>query len=234
MSWWRRNRWGLAGLPLAAALAAAGNASLVAPQWYDVGFHAAQTPGADGWTTATAQVRGGADYVVSARLHLVAVEPVTSVPGPDGDPPGDRPAGETAVQTPPGTVLWRISVDVRADPSTILDQCRVALVDHRDRLFDTLAPPVTATHGAATPGPGSTGPGPNVMLTTVTVRPRCVPPDTPGPQWDLVAQAVRPAQVPRPAAYRLVAYAVTPRDARPVEVRVWWQLPRYAALPVPG
>lgn len=202
--WWRRNRWGLAALPLALVLAVAGNAARVGPMWWDLAPHVARGPGADGLAQVRSPMPAWGGTVVDARLGLVGVQRTTTVT--------DRSGRAVDARVPAGTVLWRVTLRVEAEPAVPLVGCELALVDARGRSF-------SLDRGAITPS-------------DAVPRQRCVPDATPGPEWDSTTGGLR-TDVARAAAYQVVSYVVTPADVQPTEIRVWWQLPEYAALPAP-
>ena len=207
-SWLRRNRVGLVLLPIALVAALAGNAERLQTLWWEEGLHAPQRPDSSGVVSfVDAYDDGHHAWPIRPRLSLVSVARVDSLPGSDGRP---RP-----VTLPTGAVLHKVTLHVEADPNMILTGCTLALADAGGTRWETgsRAFDVDASEPFSP----------------------CTPDDRPGPGWlPKDEQPVVEAAEVRPASYDVASYVVTPADARPREVWVWWDEPRFAALPIPS
>ena len=205
-SWLRRNRVGLVLLPIALAAALAGNAERLQTLWWEDALHAPQRPDSTGVVHfVDAYDDGHHAWPIRPALSLVSVARVDSLPGSDGEP---RP-----VTLPTGAVLHKVTLHVEADPNMILTGCTLALADEDGTRWETgsRAFEVDASEPFSP----------------------CTPDDHPGPGWlPKDEQPVVEADEVRPASYDVDSYVVTPADARPTEVWVWWDEPRFAALPI--
>ncbi|MDO9379600.1 MAG: hypothetical protein Q7T56_12195 [Nocardioidaceae bacterium] len=206
--WLRRNRWGLVlVLPLVVVALLASSSRLLV-YWWDPGFHEGATAGADGVVSFAGEYDDGfQQYPVEADLRLDGVTKVDAVTG------GARPG---PVTVPDGAQLWRVDLHVEADPDIALGGCNLALVDDAGTRW------VSSTLSAYTTAEVGTFP--------------CVPTDAIGPRPVIGVKGAKP-EVPagepeRPPAYDTQAYVLTPDDARPTAVRMWWILPAYAELPI--
>ena len=205
-SWWHRNRVGLVLLPVALAAALVGNGERLQTLWWETDLHAPQRPDASGIVHfVDAYDDGHHAWPIRPELSLVSVTQVDSLPGSDDEP---KP-----VTLPEGAVLLKVTLHVEADQNMILTGCTLALADADGTRWETgsRAFEVDASEPFSP----------------------CTPDDRSGPGWlPKEAQPVVDAEEVRPPAYDVDSYVVTPADARPTEVWVWWGEPRFAALPI--
>lgn len=204
-SWWRRERLAIVLLPVIIVAAVVLTGSRVHEYWWQRGFHDQAPRDAHGVASIEDEYDDGyLTYPIRADISLVSAEPVTELPDAYG------PA-----KVPTGAQLWEVRLRWKADPDVSLTGCSIALVDGDGNRWDADA----TSFDAGAP-------------TTVET---CVPDATPGPKPQLgstEAPVVGPGEQPRPASYETRAYVVTPDDAEPTAVRVWWFLPVYAELPL--
>lgn len=124
-----------------------------------------------------------------------------------GDLPDDMtvPAGARAV---------RVDLTLSAEPDVVLVDCRLAVRDASGTRYDYVA----QAWGAWQP-----------------VSP-CVPEDATGP-WPSLGDLDLPPtddDAPRPATWTVSPVVVVPAGVEVTEVVLWWQLPHYVRLEVPG
>lgn len=206
--WLRRNRVALVILPVAVVLAASGNSSRLRDQWFDRGLHERQQPGTDG---VVHYVEHYDDrhlrYDITPAIRLLSLERTATVTSEEG---------ETVPATlPDRAALWKVVLHWDVAPDVVMGVCHVGLAASDGRFW---------------------APGYSRQFTADVSQPLspCVPSATPGP-GAAIDQAViqQPTDSgPRPAAYDTTVYVLTAGDAKPSEVRVWWFMPGYAALPV--
>lgn len=206
--WLRRNRIGLALLPVALVAAAAGNAHRIQTWFWENDLRAAQRAGADGVVRFVDMYDDGNQrHPIRPALSLDAAEPVTAIDPGDGEPITPRLAA--------GTRLWRVTIKVEADPDMILSGCQLALADS------------TGTRWKASDKAFDDG--------EYSVPDPCTPPGRPGPSWlPNTPGPVVAADAVRPPSYHVTTYLAIPSTAQPSEVWVWWSEPRYAVLPIPS
>jgi len=204
-TWWRRERVAILLLPVVLVAAVAASSSRIDTYWWQKGFHEQASRDATGVAMIDDEYDDGfLRYPIRAKVSVVTAQVVTELPD------ADRP-----LRVPAGAELWEVKLRWSADPDVSLTGCKVALVDDRERRFD-------ATRSSFEAG------------TTVPLQ-ACVPDEAPGPQptyGSTKAPAVASGEVARPASWQTRVYIVTPEDAEPTAVRVWWLLPRYAELPL--
>lgn len=201
-TWWRRNRLALGLLPVVTVLALAASSSRVEPFWWDAGFHARAEV-----TDATAHLvdtydDGVLQYSIEARYRLAGVRPA-------------RPAELADSPLPEGLAAWAVTLEVEADPESVLVGCTVGLVD---------------TDGALYRADDAV-----LLAGTSWGQSRCVPEDAPGPRYRPFSTAPpeRPPGTPRrPSDYTVTTVVATPEDVEIDAVRVWYGLPTYVELPV--
>lgn len=121
----------------------------------------------------------------------------------------DYSGEQVEVEPARGTRVWVVTLGVEADPSEPLTGCQLSLLDTRDR--ESLAASGLTLDPYQLPSPS------------------CVPVETPGPGY---SGEVDPEDEPRPAAYDVEVFVVTPEDAEPDRVRVWWEAPDYTEVRV--
>ncbi|MET0450045.1 MAG: hypothetical protein ABW004_16650 [Aeromicrobium sp.] len=204
-TWWRRERLAIVLLPIIVVAVVVLTGSRVNEYWWQRGFHEEAPRDAQGVASIEDEYDDGyLTYPIRADISLVSAEPVTELPG------AYRPA-----KVPTGARLWEVRLRWRADPDVSLTGCAIALVDDDGNRYEVNA----TSFDAGAP----------------TAVETCVPDETPGPKPRLGstdAPAVGPGEQPRPESYETRAYIVTPDDAEPTAVRVWWFLPVYAELPL--
>lgn len=115
-----------------------------------------------------------------------------------------------------GATLWTVELKLEAAPEVPLMDCRVALLDGSGVLYDDQS----GQYSTATEQPSA------------SPQDRCVPPDTPGPDMDFTGQLI-PGQGTRPASWRVQRTVAMPQGRQPAYVRVAWNPPHYALIPVP-
>jgi hypothetical protein len=108
---------------------------------------------------------------------------------------------EKGEKPPKGAEALAVHLDWKADPSQLLAGCRIDLVDAEGRRYEV---------------PDSFG-----------SFDQCVPADHPGP---LGPGAVDPDQQ-RPASWSTAPTFLVPQSLKVTEVRIWWTMPDYVALP---
>ncbi len=111
--WWRRNRIGLALVPVALVGALAGNASRLNDYWWAIDLHAHQSAGADGVVHFRDHFDDGhVRYPIEADISLVSVKRATGVTIDGASHP---------VSIPDDSQLWEVTTHWVADrplPST--------------------------------------------------------------------------------------------------------------------
>lgn len=112
-----------------------------------------------------------------------------------------------------GATLWEVELQFAAKPDVPLQNCSLALVDSEGRVYATLQLDYTSD---------------------IIDRPmNCAPTDTPGPQFDFVGD-LKPAEGGvRPAKWPLTARFAMPPGRKPAYVRIFWDKPNAALVPIP-
>ncbi|GGD19492.1 hypothetical protein [Nocardioides daphniae] len=201
-SWWVRNRTALLVLPVAVVLALAASSSRLHDYWWRLDFRDAAVA-ADGTARLVDRLDDGfVDIPIEASYRLVGVTRASAE-----DLGGDV--------LPSRLTAWRVTLEVEADPDVPLKGCHVALVD---------------VDGSVYSAEDAQGVGRDNWHFPV-----CVPADAPGPEVVPFSTEApqRPAGTPpRPRTYEVTTLVVTPADATPATVRVWYFLPKYAELEV--
>ncbi|MET0931107.1 MAG: hypothetical protein ABWX74_16420 [Aeromicrobium sp.] len=204
-TWWRRERLAILLLPVIVVAVVVLTGSRVDEFWWQRGFHEQAPRDAQGVASIEDEFDDGyLSYPIRADISLVSAEPVTELPG-----------AFAQAKVPTGAQLWEVRLRWEADPDVSLTGCTIALVDGDGNRYDV---DVTSFDAGAP--------------TTVET---CVPDETPGPKpqyGSTEAPALAQGEQPRPSSYETRAYIVTPDDAEPTAVRVWWLLPVYAELPL--
>ncbi|KQY59232.1 hypothetical protein ASD11_06530 [Aeromicrobium sp. Root495] len=195
----------LAALPLLLVLAFAASSARLHDYWWSQGFRDGTTAAGSSAAFSDRYDDGFVTYPIRGKLRL---DGVTRVAGS-----GDADLGEGGLTLPTSSVLWKVALHVEADPDVVLTGCSLALVDRDGRRYDL----ETSDFEGPDRGAGS-----------------CVPPDAPGPSFfpGQKKPTSGDGENPRPPAYDVELYVVTPDDAAPETVRVWWFLPRYVELPI--
>lgn len=204
-SWWRTNRWALLALPVVVVVALATNGSRLPEYWWDRDFREG-THAAPGETVRFSDEYddGYVRYPIEGDVQLLDVRRTDTVRNDAG---GDDP-----VEVADGGVLWEVRFRFEVDPEIVMRGCQVALVDDDTRW----EPDRYAVSGASLPL-SSCAPG-------TQLGPGFLPGDD--------APSLGHGDEPRPPRYESYAYVVTPSDAEPTAVRLWWFLPRYVELEI--
>lgn len=200
-TWLRRNRWGLILLPVALVLALAASSSRVQLFWWNYGPHDV-TSGRQGAPVSFTQ-----DWQDRAGRHTrsltVTVDSVTTAT----DVRVEGAAEPVAVRIPNGSTLWRVRLSVEADPQASLWGCKLALIDTKGSVYDTMTKLIEPSYklktNPCTPD-GATGPAPVL--------------------YDGMKQD--PQEQDRPRSYTTDAYLVATTGAVPTAVRIWWEYPQ--------
>ncbi len=207
--WWRRNRIGLALVPVALVGALAGNASRLNDYWWAIDLHTHQSAGADGVVHFRDHFDDGhVRYPIEADISLVSVKRATGVTIDGASHP---------VSIPDDSQLWEVTTHWVADPAIALDLCTLGIEGTDGRYWERSQPDPIQVNDAVIPYSA------------------CAPDATPGPIPPIPpkTQLVQPApKDARPRSYDVTTWVVTAKDAVPGEIRIWWVKPAYAALPV--
>ncbi len=129
MSWWRRNRWALLGLPPALAAALVASSDRVGTYYWDVGLHDATRAPAGVWLEHRALIFSDA----SGEAGELPIEVGLRLDGLTGTTQGWEadslvlPAGARAIQ---------VDLSLRAGPDVPLRTCSLALRDADGTRYD--------------------------------------------------------------------------------------------------
>ncbi|UZN04499.1 hypothetical protein [Cellulomonas sp. S1-8] len=204
--WWRRNRWALVTLPVALALALIASGDRVRTMWWEQDLRRPAAAAAGETVAYHQEVRDGlgGTYPIDVQVHLDGVEDAGDLP--------DR------MVLPAGTRAVRVDLTLGADPDSVLVTCRLAVRDADGTRYDYVSSAWGATQ-SGTP---------------------CVPADATGP-WpslgeELDEKTTTPDETsgPRPPTWSVSPVVVVPEDVDVTDVVLWWQLPQYVRLDVPG
>lgn len=201
-SWWRRNRLWLALLVplLAAAIASSSWAyfTLYRPQQY----HRVQ-PAVDGRVHFVQHTRStGYDYTIDTTMQLISFAPVT---GNDWS-------------VPSGQQLWRSTMRFEADPQTLLNGCRLSLVDQHGRKY---APNLGVKSESS-------------RARTTVMEMECTPSGKSGPVL-IMGKVLPPSSgSERPGTWEISQLWALPNDVTPTRLRVAWSAPDYAEFTIPA
>lgn len=121
-AWVRRNRWGLVGLPVAAALLVGGNSQRVKDWWWDADLHdASATAGQGEWLSYSEDFEDAVGHGVHrVELRIRGLERIESY---------TDQWGNTTKITNTAYDAWRVHLDAKADPDTVLTGCSMALTE---------------------------------------------------------------------------------------------------------
>lgn len=202
--WWRRNRWALAALPVALALALVAAGDRVRTLWWeqDLRVPVAAAPGAT--VELHQDVYDGADGTspIDVRVRLDDVRTATTLP--------------EDMELPPDTRAVQVDLVLSADPDLVLTGCSLAVRDAAGTRYDYdssgwgALQPATACVPEDAPGPW---------------------PSFGGELDDALAD---PDATPRPPEWSVSRVIVVPDDMEVADVVLWWQLPRYVLLEAPA
>lgn len=202
MSWWRRNRWALLGLPLALAAALLASSDRVSSYFWHAGLHAPDRAQAGVWLEHR-------DLVFSDASGEAGEVPIEVAVRLDGTAPAtDGWEATEPLTLPDGARAIRVDLTLRADPDEPLRGCFLALRDVDGTRYDYTW---DAAGGYQPSSP-------------------CVPSLAPGP-WAAFAPATEDVD-PRPEEWSVSPVVVVPADAEIAEVLLWWQPPAYVSLAV--
>lgn len=203
-SWIRRNRVGLVLLPVAAALAVGASSSRLVHNYlpYEPSSISEGTVGAPVTYVQDWQDRSG-HYVRKVSVTVDGIERTTQVQDWDGK--------DVEATIPKGTTLWRVSLNLDADPDQVLRGCELVVIDTRGREY---------AFGSHRIEPD------NLKLSP------CLNAGQGGPEAALVDGAKHQDDEPRPQTWSTVADVLMAQDAVPERVRIWWQLPEVVEIRV--
>ena len=115
-----------------------------------------------------------------------------------------------------GGQMWKVRVEMSAEPDVVLSPCEVALVaDGKEYGFGAAVEPAEAD-GFAMP----------------SLFPNCESPDSEGPSFGVFDDTVTMPAVPRPEKWEVEFGIVVPQGVEPEEFRMWWVTPEYASFPI--
>jgi hypothetical protein len=206
-AWLRRNRWGLVGLPLAAALMVGANGQRISDFWWHSDLHYASVSGGEGdWLSYSEDFADAAGPGVhSIRFRVTGIERVDSYT--------DR-FGHTTTITNPAYDAWRVHVEAEADPNTVLTGCSLALTEDDGTRYEFAWQADDIDQDILYP---------------------CLPRDAYGPSTTVQADVDRQLGgdgTPRPAQWTSDPVVFVAKGARITGVMLWWQPPHYAKVSV--
>lgn len=200
--WWRRNRWGLVALPLAAVAALAGSSDRVKLLFWDEGLHREQAAQQGDWLEFRDTFHDSeGEHPLELRVRLDSVDDTTTGWG-SSDPIDLQPGGKAV----------RVTVSFEADPDLAMRVCQLAVRDADGTRYAYLpvlgevSQPLSPCVPDATPGPWPAM-GEDLAETT-------------------------PGEPPRPRSWTVEPVLVVPEDVEIADVVFWWEKPGYAALTV--
>lgn len=204
-SWWQRNRlWLALGIPLLALAVLASSFRLLTlylPWQWSAPTHAHS---AEGTLRQKYLELDGVTRDREVTVRVVSLEPQESADG------------LVAVD---GATLWRVDLELTAEPDQFLELCHVELADVDGNRYDFASGLIPATSGDYIPAP--------VAIT-------CVPEDAPGPTVSLFTDEIVESPIPRPDSWNIHVLFAVPTGVTPTEVRVGWQQPEHLVLLPPG
>ena len=197
--WWRRNRWALAALPVALALALVAAGDRVRTLWWEQDLRVPTT------------VEPGA----TARLPPACARPVSAAPCRStcrcaSTTSATRRPCPTDLELPAGTRAVQVDLTLSADPDVVLTGCSLAVRDAAGTRYDY----VSSGWGALQP--------------VVPCVPEDTPGPWPS-LGDLDDVLTDPDAPPRPATWSVSPVVVVPEGVEVTDVVLWWQKPQYAA-----
>ena len=199
-SWWRSNRLWLLAMPVLLALALLASTQRLVSVYlpWDQTRPLSATDNMVHYRQRYKQIDEWFERDVRVRLvAMTAVDEFGSVRAADG------------------AQLWRVDLELRADPDQVLDLCTVELV-------------ADGTHYGNMAGQVAI----NEQELPAVPNASCDPPDAPGPHFEPYSTTIIPPESPRPDKWqRAFAFAV-PKGVTPTEFRLWWNTPEYAVFTV--
>ena len=201
-TWRTRNRWALAGLPVALLAALGASSDRVTAYFWQADLRQPQHADAGEWLDFSSTYSDDdGDHPLDVRLRLGSVRPATTGFG-----------SSEPLDVPDGSVALAVTLHVEADPDLPLLGCMLALRGDDGTRYGYLP----SFGGAFMPGspcvpPDSPGPYPVVG------------------DFDDVLNDDR---VARPASWTVEPVVVVPRGTEISDVLIWWEMPAYASLAV--
>lgn len=202
-SWWRRNRlWLLLIVPLLALAFAASSFRLVTLY---LPWEWSRPISADDSIGVLQQRYVELDGVRRDREVQVEVLSVLSYETLGG------------LQAVDGATLWRVWLELTAEPEQFLSGCEVELADADGNRYDFRS--------------GLEAAGGGYHLTPFLIS--CVPQDAPGPTVEPLSGEVVPSEIERPGTWREEVFIAVPEGVEPTAVRIGWHTPEYLVLEIP-
>jgi hypothetical protein len=208
-AWLRRNRWGLVGLPVAAALMIGANGQRLGGFWWHDEQHYASAKADQGeWLSYSDDFEdtvGHGEHKL--RFRVTEIEKVDSY---------TDEFGHTTTITNPSYEAWRVHIEAKADPDSVLIDCRLALTEDDGTRYTFAQDADNIRQDVLYP---------------------CLPVDRWGPSSVDVRDGVRqPSGLedgPRPATWSIEPLIFVATGAKITGVRLWWERsPHYAQVSV--
>ncbi|MBB5790067.1 hypothetical protein [Jiangella mangrovi] len=195
--WWRRNRWGLLVLPVAAAAALAAASYRVETQWWLEKPRDLQHGEQGEWVTfSSSQYDRTGDVPFSVRVRLDGVRPATELFGPVSD--------DDVLDPPAGVQALAVDLTLAAPSDVPLTGCSLVLRDAEGTEYAYEISSPTIRSQATSP---------------------CVPPDARGPELDLI-EGLDPDTGPtRPDEWTVSPVVLLPDGVEVTDVRLSWGPP---------
>jgi hypothetical protein len=202
-TWWRRNRWGVIGLPFALVAALVASSDRVSSYYWHEGLHDPQQAEPGEWLEYRDVLFDGAgEHPLEVAIHLDGT--ATTTQPWDSEIPFELPDGARAI---------RVDLTLRAAPDMILRGCFLALRGSDGTRYD-YANDAAGSLQPSSPCVPQLTPGPSPSLGAIDAD---LSPD---------------GSEARPETWSVAPVVIVPEDADITEVLVWWQQPAYAVLPL--
>lgn len=202
-SWARRNRWGLALLPLAVVAVLAASSDRIDAYYLMANpIRASVAEPGEELTFQTRTVDGDGSHDLSVDLRLAGTTPTSELWGGD------------SIELPESAELVRVDLTLGAPPESILLGCRMAVVDTEGRRYDYQNLPIGGGSQPVSPCVPEDTPGPRPSLGA------------------LGGGGLEPGEEPRPERWSVGPVFIVPTGTEIESVLVWWDLPDYAELRV--
>lgn len=202
--WSRRNRWGLATLPLAVVAALVASSDRVQLYFWEEGLRRPQSAVQGSWVDfRDTYTDAEGEHVREVRVRLDGVEPATT-PWESTEP----------VELPPGTRALTVRLSLTAGPDLPLSVCSLAVRDADGTRYDYLSG-VAGMAQPVSPCVPPDAPGPFPAMGDLDLK-----------------GAAGDDEPRRPASWTVAPVIVVPDDAEISEVVLWWEMPDYVALTV--
>lgn len=205
--WWQSNRWALALLLPLIALAVAASSYRMTTLYRPNQYTLPQRAAGPVLAYHEEFTHNRKPHTRDVKLTLTRL---TALPAGTAFQ-GQRPAQ--------GATLWLVELRLAALPEVPLMGCRVFIQDTEGRLYNDTSGQLRTNNATANAPVKSSD---------------CVPPATPGPDFDFSGNLLPGDGGPRPAAWTSRFAIALPQDRQPQSVRVAWQPPHYALIPVGG